>query len=137
MTSWPTSDCPPNRDCYRIAQRSSSLPPENKLMAELGETCADGRNRARALVYEITNDRNTSTSTRWQAWMVFGDPRRAYAFIRPLDQPSHLPTLVQYMAYPDFDARQFPLLNAERVDDGVRRPAVVEAPYTCRTARAS
>jgi hypothetical protein len=41
------------------------------------------------------------------------------------------------MAYPDFDARQFPLLNSKLVDDGVRRPAVVEAPYTCRTTRTS
>lgn len=117
--------------------RSSSLPPENKLMAELRQACADGGNGARTLVDEIDKGRNTSTSTRWQAWMVFGDLRRAYALLRPLDQPSHLPTLVQYMAYPDFDARQFPLLNSKLVDDGVKRPAVVEAPYTCRTTRTS
>jgi hypothetical protein len=117
--------------------QTSSLPAENKLMAALRQACADGGNGARALAEEIDQGRNTSTSTRWQAWMVLGDQPRAYALLRPLDQPDHLPTLVQYMAYPDFDARLFPLLESKLINDGVRRVRPVEAPYTCATARAN
>jgi len=64
--------------------------------------------------------------------MLMGDERRAYGLIRPLDSPDHLATLVQYMVYPDFDARPFPLLQSKLDDDRVRRPPPVSAPYTCR-----
>jgi TolB-like protein/DNA-binding winged helix-turn-helix (wHTH) protein len=112
----------------------SSLPDENKLLAQLRQACADGGQGALAIAARIDSDKRTSTSTRWQAWMLMGDQSRAYALLKPLDQPDRLPTLVQYMVYPDFDARLFPLLQSKLDDDEVRRPAPVQAPYTCRAA---
>jgi len=114
----------------RISQ--SSLPEENKLIAQLRQACADGGNGAMAIATKLDSDSRTSTSTRWQTWMLMGDAPRAYALIKPLDQPDRLATLVQYMVYPDFDARQFPLLQSKLDDDHVRRPAPVSAPYNCR-----
>jgi TolB-like protein/DNA-binding winged helix-turn-helix (wHTH) protein len=109
----------------------SSLPAENKLVADLRQACAEGGHGALAIARRLDSDKRTSTSTRWQTWMLMGDERRAYGLIRELDQPGHLETLVQYMVYPDFDARLFPLLQSKLDDDGVKRPPPVRAPYTC------
>ena len=117
--------------------RQSSLPEENKLLAELRQACADGGAGAAAIVSKLDSDKRTSTSGRWQAWMIAGDERRAYAQLKELDQPARLATLAQYMVYPDFDARQFPLLQSKVDDDHVRRPPIVRAPYTCRPGTAS
>ena len=114
----------------------SSLPEENKLIAQLRQACADGGNGAMAIAIKLDSDERTSTSTRWQTWMLMGDAPRAYALIKPLDQPDRLATLVQYMVYPDFDARLFPLLQSKLNDDGVRRPPPVSAPYNCRAGTA-
>jgi TolB-like protein/DNA-binding winged helix-turn-helix (wHTH) protein len=114
--------------------RESSLPEENKLLAELRQACADGGGGARALALRLDSMSGSSTSARWQAWMMLGDQRRAYGLIEPLDQPDRLSTLVQYMTYPDFDARRFPLLQAKLDADGVERPSPVQAPYTCPPA---
>ena len=89
-----------------------------------------------AIATKLDSDERTSTSTRWQTWMLMGDAPRAYALIKPLDQPDRLATLVQYMVYPDFDARLFPLLQSKLNDDGVRRPPPVNAPYNCRAGTA-
>jgi len=110
----------------------SSLPDENKLIARLRQACADGGQGALAIASQLDSDKRTSTSTRWQTWMLMGDERRAYGLIKDLDQPDHLATLVQYMVYPDFDARQFPLLQSKLDDDQVKRPPPVRPPYTCR-----
>ena len=109
----------------------SSLPAENKLLADLRQACAEGGRGALAIAEQLNSDKRTSTSTRWQTWMLMGDEARAYGLIKGLDQPDRLETLVQYMVYPDFDARQFPLLQSKLDNDGVRRPPPVRAPYTC------
>lgn len=114
--------------------RESSLPQENKLLAELRQACAEGGEGARAIALKVDAAPAASTSTKWQVWMLMGDERRAYALIKPLDEPGRLSTLVQYMAYPEFDARRFPLLQSKLDDDGVRRPPPVLPPYTCKPA---
>ena len=116
--------------------RQSSLPDENKLLAELRQACADGGAGAPAIVSKLDSDKKTSTSGRWQAWMIAGDEAGAYAQIKPLDAPDRLETLVQYMVYPDFDARRFPLLQSKLDNDGVKRPPPVRAPYVCRPGAA-
>lgn len=116
--------------------RESSLPDENKLLAELRQRCADGGLGALAIVTKLDSDKRTSTSGRWQAWMIAGDEARAHAQIKPLENPDRLETLAQYMVYPDFDASRFPLLQAKLDNDGVKRPQVVRAPYNCRPGMA-
>lgn len=111
--------------------RESSLPEENKLLAELRQACADGGRGARDIVLKLDGLKGASTSGRWQAWMIAGDEERAYALIKPLDRPDRLSTLVQYMTYPDFDARRFPLLQSKLDEDGIVRPALVRPPYAC------
>jgi TolB-like protein len=115
--------------------RESSIPEENKLLAELRQACADGGRGARDIAMRLDGLKGASTSGRWQAWMLMGDEPRAYALIEPLDQPDRLSTLVQYMTYPDFDARRFPLLQSKLDEDGVARPAPVRAPYACTPGR--
>jgi TolB-like protein/DNA-binding winged helix-turn-helix (wHTH) protein len=116
--------------------RESSLPEENKLLAELRQACADGDSGARDIALKLDGLKGASTSGRWQAWMLAGDEERAYALIKPLDQPDRLSTLVQYMTYPDFDARRFPLLQSKLDEDGIVRPTLVRPPYACAPGKA-
>jgi len=55
----------------------SSLPQENKLIAQLRQACADGGRGAGEIASTLDSDPRTSTSTRWQVWMLMGDEKRA------------------------------------------------------------
>ena len=113
--------------------RSSALPAENKLLAELRQACAEGGTRAREIAARITRLPDASTSGAWHAAVLLGDARRAAEVLKPLDRPDRLSTLMQYLVYPTFDARPFPLLQARLRADGISRPPPVEIPFACRS----
>ena len=52
----------------------------------------------------------------------------------PLHQAERLTTLMQYLVYPNFDVRPFPLLQARLDADGIKRPAPAPIPFACKTA---
>ncbi|HYC65492.1 MAG TPA: hypothetical protein VEC14_12235, partial [Reyranellaceae bacterium] len=109
--------------------RASELPADNKLLAELRQACADGGRGAREIADRI--DRLGETSSRWQAATLLGDGERAAAILRPLDRPHRLTTLMQYLVYPNFDARPFPLLQERLRADRIQRPPPARMPYAC------
>jgi hypothetical protein len=39
---------------------------------------------------------------------------------------------MQYLVYPTFDARPYPLLQARLKADGITRPQPTKIPYACR-----
>ena len=57
--------------------------------------------------------------------------------LRPLDRPGSLPNLMQYMINPNFDSRQFPVLDARLRGNGVRLAPPAAVPHACpaRAAR--
>ena len=112
--------------------RTSALPGESKLLAELRQACADGGGRARAIAERIERSPDISLSTRWNAAVLLGDAERAAALLRPLDRPERLGVLVQYLVYPTFDVRPFPRLRERLEADGIRRPAPAAIPFACR-----
>jgi tetratricopeptide (TPR) repeat protein len=112
--------------------RNSELPEENKLLAELRQSCADGGGDARDIAARLAKAPDASTSGNWQAAELLGDPVRAAAILVPLHRPDRLTTLMQYLVYPNFDVRPFPLLQARLAADGIKRPPPVAIPFACR-----
>ena len=109
---------------------SSSLPASNRWLAGMRQACADGR-RDEAAALRAKIDAAGSLGPRWQAAQIMSDARGAEALLRPYDGAGRLPTLMQFMIYPTFDARPFPALSARLTQEGVRRPAPVATPYAC------
>ena len=111
--------------------RNSELPQENKLLAELRQSCAEGGKGARAIVERLAKMPEASTSSNWQAAVLLGEPARATARLMPLHRPDRLTTLMQYLVYPSFDVRPFPLLSERLRADGIDRPPPVAMPFAC------
>ena len=114
--------------------RSSSLPPENILLAELRQACADGGKGAREIAARIARASDSPTSDAWHSANLLGDARRAAEVLRPLDRPDRLTTLMQYLVYPEFDVRPFPNLQAALRADGIERRPPARPPFTCPAA---
>lgn len=113
--------------------RSSSLPEGNKLLAELRQACADGGRGARDIAARMAQLPDASISNEWQRAQLLGDTVRSVEVLKPLDRPERLTTLMQYLVYPTFDARPYPLLQARLKADGVSRPPPAPIPFACRT----
>jgi hypothetical protein len=116
--------------------RSSSLPPENILLAELRQACADGGTGAREIAARIAGASDSSTSDAWHSANLLGDARRAAEVLKPLDRPERLTTLMQYLVYPEFDVRPFPNLQTRLRADGIERRPPVRPPFICPAAAA-
>lgn len=113
--------------------RISELPEESKLLAQLRQACADGGSGAREIAARLARLPD-STSTNWQAAVLLNDPARATAILMPLHRPDGLTTLMQYLVYPSFDVRPFPLLQARLIADGIKRPPPASIPFACKAA---
>ena len=116
--------------------RDSDLPSENKLLAELRQSCADGGTGSREIAARLDRDPSASTSSKWQAAELLGDRARATAILMPLHRPDRLTTLMQYLVYPNFDARPFPLLQARLAADSIVRRPPAPIPFACPPAAA-
>ncbi|MCJ8156374.1 winged helix-turn-helix domain-containing protein [Sphingomonas sp. LaA6.9] len=122
-------------EARRILPRvlAGKLPEDNRLMAQMRQACAEGRRPdAEALGRRIDALSDPSVNPRWLSAMLIGDHARADALLRPLDTPEGLPTLMQFMIYPMFDARHFPQLSARLAADGVTPILPVAEPYACK-----
>jgi TolB-like protein/DNA-binding winged helix-turn-helix (wHTH) protein len=111
--------------------RSSSLPAENILLAELRQACADGGKGAREIAARLARTSERPSSDAWHAAILFGDQRRAAEILKPLDRPERLATLMQYLVYPEFDVRPFPRLRERLQADGIARRSPVRPPFAC------
>ncbi|HET9397806.1 MAG TPA: hypothetical protein VFO45_03220, partial [Sphingomicrobium sp.] len=112
--------------------KASELPEENKLLAELRQACADGGRSARDIAARIVRLPGASESSVWHSALLLGDTDRAVEILRPLDRPERLTTLMQFLVYPMFDARPYPLLRARLEADGISRPPPAAIPFACR-----
>jgi TolB-like protein/DNA-binding winged helix-turn-helix (wHTH) protein/tetratricopeptide (TPR) repeat protein len=110
--------------------QTSTLPADNKRLAALRQACADRRLGDAGRIYaELAA--GPKFSNRFHAAQLVGDEAAATAALAPLDTPDRLPTLMQFMIYPTFDARAFPRLHAALVADGVTPPPPASLPYAC------
>jgi len=118
-----------------IQLRNSKLPEENQLLAELRQSCADGGAGAVEIAERLTKLPDASTSSHWLAAELLSDRARATAVLMPLHRPDRLTTLMQYLVYPNFDVRPFPLLQARLDADDIKRPVPAPIPFACKAAR--
>lgn len=115
--------------------RTSELPQENKLLAELRQACADGGTGARVIAQRMANIQGASTSGAWHRALLLGDAAGAVDALTPLHRPERLTTLMQYLVYPTFDVRPYPLLEALLKADGINRLPPVAIPFACRASQ--
>lgn len=114
------------------AIRASALPAENKLLAELRQACSEGRLAdARAIAARARTDPNFGISARWQALLGAGEQAEAARLLSPLDRPERLPTLAQFLIYPEFDPRPYPQLLGRLRGQGLTPPPPVTPPFAC------
>lgn len=112
---------------------ASGMPTDTKMLAEIRQACAEGRvEEARILRRSV--DAIGRESIRWQAAMLLGDTDGAYRLLLPMDTDGRLPTLMQFLIYPEFDSSAYPNLNARLTHEGVACCAVTALPYACKTA---
>ncbi|MEK7265943.1 MAG: winged helix-turn-helix domain-containing protein [Pseudomonadota bacterium] len=113
--------------------RSSTMEEENKLLAEMRQACAEGKTSdAAALGAKI--EKIGEIATRWQANQLLGDYAAATKLLTPFDTAEGLPTLIQFMFQPTFDAREFPELMKRLETEGVRPVRPVAMPMACAAA---
>lgn len=116
--------------------RTSELPEENKLLAELRQACADGGRGAREIAERMARVPDASVSGAWHRAILFRDSAAANRVLAPLHRPDRLTTLMQYLVYPSFDARPFPLLMERLRADSITRPSPVPIPFACSSSAA-
>jgi len=110
---------------------ASALPEHNKQLAALRQACAERRlEEARALYERLSHSERLSS--RFHAAQIMGDDAAAVRALAPLDAPDRLPTLMQFMIYPSFDARAYPALRAKLAADGLAPQRPTRVPYRCR-----
>lgn len=113
--------------------KASGMPADTKMLAEIRQACAEGRvEDARILRRGV--DAVGRETTRWQAAMLLGDAEGAHRLLAPMDVAERLPTLMQFMIYPDFDPSAFPNLHTRLVHEGVALRPVTPLPYPCKTS---
>ena len=109
------------------------MPADTKMLAEIRQACAEGRvEDARILRRGV--DAVGRETTRWQAAMLLGDTEGAHRLLAPLDTAGRLPTLMQFMIYPDFDPGAYPNLRTRLVHEGVTLRPVTPLPFSCTTS---
>lgn len=105
---------------------ASNIPLSSRLLAEQRQACAEGRDAdAAALRRQV--DSTGEVGARWIAAQQMGDEAASRALLLPLDTPTGLPTLIQFMIYPSFDPSVFPQLSQLLRTEGVtpRRPVPI------------
>jgi len=111
--------------------RASRMKADARELAELRQACAEGR-VADAVALRRSIDATGGLAPRWHAAQTLGDTQGAEALLRPYDRPEDLSSLMQFMVFPSFDARPFPVLSALLARDGVKRPRPAPLPYACK-----
>jgi TolB-like protein/DNA-binding winged helix-turn-helix (wHTH) protein len=115
---------------YLERLKASTLPDQNKQLAALRQACADRRLDAARPLYAALAA-SPRLSTRVAAAETMGDDAAATRALAPYDAPDLLPTLMQFMVYPSFDARPFPNLRTRLAADGLTPHRPVPDPNRC------
>ncbi len=116
--------------------RSSAMAEENKLLAEMRQACAEGR-IADAARFRERIEPIGDVAARWQAAQLMGDQADANRILAQFDNEEGLPTLLQFMFHPTFDATAFPALMRRLEIEGVRPVRPARMPMACATVPAA
>lgn len=115
---------------YLDRLETTSLPHDSLTLARLRQACAERRLAdARAIYRELSA--SPRVSARFNAAEIMDDEAAVKSLLAPLDTPDRLPTLMQFMIYPTFDARAYPNLRAALAADGVEPSRAIPTPARC------
>jgi len=113
---------------------NSRIPASSRLLAEQRQACAEGR-IADAAVLRAKIDATGEFGARWISMQMMGDDAGAEALLKPLDTPTGLPTLMQFMIYPSFDVAAYPTLATHLKREGILTRRPVPIPFSCVSVR--
>jgi TolB-like protein len=117
---------------------ASDLPDAAKRMLRIRQACAEGRRAdAEALVDPTPDTDDYGRSLQWQQFLLLGRTEDARHLLERYDTPEQLYALSTYMAYPMFDAKQYPLLLKTLASQGIKPLLPQPEAYACKPETAS
>ncbi|MCI0518356.1 MAG: hypothetical protein L0Y45_11045 [Woeseiaceae bacterium] len=112
---------------------SSDLPIESRNLVALRQACAENKiDEAQRIVSYFEEHHADDTSMMYISRMIMGREADAAQVLMPLDVEGDIGTLVDYLSYAYFDARQFPNLMKMLHAQGIEPRAPRKIPYQCR-----
>jgi TolB-like protein len=112
---------------------SSDMPESSRYLVLLRQACAEGRTEdARKLYERGLRQYAGDASIIWLSHIIMDDPEAAEATLTPLDDPSDLRGLADFLIYGTFDPRPYPNLMALLESQGIAPRDPVVPPYQCR-----
>lgn len=111
---------------------NSNLPRDNLYLAELRQTCAEGRTadaarlHARALL-QYPDD----LSFQWLSYKIIGDDETADELFTEFDDNGDFATIYSYLSYPHFNPQKYPNFWSKMAGRGFEQRDIQELPYRC------
>lgn len=99
------------------------------LIMRLRQACAEGRVADADEIYPILEKDSVAP---WLLLKTLGFDDRAHELLLPLDTPDNLVALSGYLAYRNFEARDYPLLWSTLTAQGINRPPARPLAYRCQ-----
>lgn len=101
---------------------------EGKIMVQVRQACAEGRVADADRLFETVDP---GSNTRWLFLETLGREDEARELLMPFDTPEGLYLLSNFLNYPNFEARDYPLLWKKLTDQGINRPPARPLDYRC------
>ena len=112
-------------DAYNLRAVDSEL----RLMVQIRQACAEGRDADANAIYE---EGSKPTTTRWLMLRTLGRDDEARELVRQYDTPEKLFILAGYLQYRTFDPRDFPLLWSRLQAQGIDWAPVRHQTFRCK-----
>jgi len=115
-----------------LADRYSRLYPDDLLMVQARQACAEGRRAdVEAMLESIDPDDNYARSSRWHLLKLLGREQEAIAALQPYADSGVPFMIASWLTYPNFDPTPFPSVMAMLDREGVKRPPTLDLPFKC------
>jgi hypothetical protein len=112
---------------------SSDLSGQYVQMSTLRQACAESRVSDATRIFEgFKSEFPNELSTMWLSHMIMNQTERAHEFLAEQDDADDLASLVDFLSYAHFDARQFPNLMVFLESQGVTPRDPLQLPYRCK-----
>jgi len=116
------------------AIEASDLPEETRTIILLRQACAEGKLAEARRVFERFDAKlSDKLSMRWISHKIMGLDDEAHEMLAPLNENGELESLMGFVSYHYFDARQYPALVELLKAQGIEPREPLEMPYRCKT----
>ena len=113
---------------------ASDLPEDTRTIILLRQACAEGKLAEARRVFERFDAKlSDKLSMRWISHKIMGLDDEAHEMLAPLNENGELESLMGFVSYHYFDARQYPALVELLKAQGIEPREPLEMPYRCKT----